>query len=41
MVAWLPVLGRKKVEQVVAYVITLKGTTPQNPKAPQGGLIED
>ncbi len=36
MPAWKPILGEEKVRQLVAYVITLKGSNPQNPKAPQG-----
>jgi len=40
MVAWKPVVGMKKVAQVTAFILTLQGTTPANPKAPQGELIE-
>ena len=36
MPAWSAVLKPEQVEAVVAYVTTLRGTTPANPKAPQG-----
>ncbi len=38
MPGWGPVLGDHKVEQAAAYVLTLHGTKPPNPKAPQGEL---
>lgn len=40
MVAWLPVMGKKKVEQAAAYIISLIGTTPAKPKPPQGEKSE-
>lgn len=36
MPAWGPILGEKKVKQLTAFVVSLKGTTPPNGKAPQG-----
>jgi cytochrome c oxidase cbb3-type subunit 3 len=39
MPAWGQVLPPEKVEAVAAYVITLHGTHPANPKAPQGELV--
>ena len=36
MPAWKAVLGNKKVDMVVAHVISLQGTNPPNAKAPQG-----
>ncbi|MBF0288595.1 MAG: c-type cytochrome [SAR324 cluster bacterium] len=36
MVAWKAILGPKKINDVVAYIETLKGTNPPNGKAPQG-----
>lgn len=36
MPAWKPVLGDSKVKLVTAYVLSLKGHTVTNPKAPQG-----
>jgi len=38
MPAWGQVLPPDKIEAVVAYVLTLHGTHPANPKAPQGDL---
>lgn len=36
MPAWKSQLGDQGVKEVVAYVLTLKGTTPASPKPPQG-----
>ncbi len=36
MPPWKPILGEKKVIAATAYLLTLKGTTPETPKAPQG-----
>lgn len=36
MPAWGTMLSPEQVEAVVAYVLTLRGTTPANPKAPEG-----
>jgi cytochrome c oxidase cbb3-type subunit 3 len=40
MVPWKPVLGEAKVRQLASYVWSLQGTTPKNPKEPQGDLKE-
>ena len=40
MIAWKSILGPQKIAQVAAYMTTLQGTTPPNPKAPQGELYE-
>ena len=39
MANWKPVLGQAKVEETAAYVLSLLGTTPLAPKAPQGENI--
>jgi cytochrome c oxidase cbb3-type subunit III len=36
MPPWKKTLTPKQLEEVVAYVASLKGTNPPNPKAPQG-----
>lgn len=36
MISWKPILSKKEILQVAIYVEKLKGTTPPNPKAPQG-----
>ena len=36
MPGWERLLKPAQVDQVVAYVISLRGTTPTNPKAPEG-----
>ncbi len=36
MLAWEPILGRKKVEQLTAFVVSITGTNTPGGKAPQG-----
>jgi cytochrome c oxidase cbb3-type subunit 3 len=36
MIAWKSTLNPDKIRQVSAYVMSLKGTNPPNPKPPQG-----
>jgi cytochrome c oxidase cbb3-type subunit III len=36
MLSWGPLLKPDELNNVVAYVSTFKGTTPANPKAPEG-----
>lgn len=36
MPAWGEILGRDKIRQVVAFILTIQGTTPADAKAPQG-----
>ncbi|MBN8550623.1 MAG: c-type cytochrome [Deltaproteobacteria bacterium] len=36
MLAWKGLLPENQIQDVVAYIYTLRGTTPANPKAPQG-----
>ena len=38
MVAWKSSLEPEAIAQVASYIISLKGTTPANPKAPEGDL---
>lgn len=40
MRAWNKELGPTELRQTAAFVLSLKGTTPPNPKAPEGELIE-
>ncbi len=40
MPAWGKLLKPDELERVVAYVTTLHGTNPANPKAPQGTLAQ-
>ena len=40
MVPWGPILGNDKVMKVASYVVTLHGTNPPNPKAPEGEKME-
>lgn len=36
MISWKDELGASKIQDVASYVMTLQGTTPANPKAPEG-----
>lgn len=38
MTPWKGILSPKQILQVAAYVMSLEGTNPPNPKAPQGEL---
>ncbi len=40
MPAWGPNLGAQKVHWLVAYLLSIKGKTVENPKAPQGEKME-
>lgn len=40
MISWKPLLSDKEIRAVVVYLQTLQGTTPANPKAPEGELVE-
>lgn len=40
MIAWESQLGPAKIAQVASYVYSLEGTTPANPKDPEGELFE-
>lgn len=39
MIAWKQTLKPKEIAQVCSYVLTLHGTTPANPKAPEGDFL--
>jgi len=39
MPPWGKMLKPEQIQQVVAYVASLKGSNPPNPKAPQGDLV--
>lgn len=41
MLAWKGVLKDNDILSLVAYVKSLNGTTPANPKAPQGELVKE
>ncbi|MEM6830194.1 MAG: cbb3-type cytochrome c oxidase N-terminal domain-containing protein [Bacteroidota bacterium] len=36
MISWEAQLSPKKMQQVASFIFTLEGTTPENPKEPQG-----
>lgn len=40
MISWQPLLSDKEIRAVTAYIKTLQGTTPANPKALEGELVE-
>lgn len=38
MIPWGPLLSPEQIQNVTGYIMTFQGTTPVNPKAPQGEL---
>ncbi len=38
MIAWEGTVNQKERQQLTSYILTLKGTTPANPKAPEGDV---
>lgn len=40
MIPWQDQLSASEMQEVASYILTLEGTTPANPKEPQGDLIE-
>jgi cytochrome c oxidase cbb3-type subunit 3 len=40
MISWKSQLGAGQILALTAYVGTLRGTNPPNPKSPQGELLE-
>lgn len=40
MIAWEGVISPEKIKNVSSYVLTLQGTSPTNPKKPQGDLFK-
>lgn len=40
MISWQSQISPVQIQQVSSYILTLKGTNPPNPKAPQGELVQ-
>ncbi len=40
MIPWGPVLSPEQIRDVTFYIMSIRGTTPANPKAPQGALYK-
>jgi cytochrome c oxidase cbb3-type subunit 3 len=40
MISWEPIMTPEEIEAVTAYIYTLRGTNPPNPKAPEGEPFE-
>ena len=38
MLAWKMILGEKKIQELVAFILSIHGTNPPDAKAPQGTL---
>jgi cytochrome c oxidase cbb3-type subunit 3 len=38
MISWEPLLSPEQMQNVASYVMSMGGTTPANPKDPQGEL---
>ncbi len=41
MISWKSQLSPKQIQEVASFVLSLKGTTPASPKAPQGDIWTD
>jgi mono/diheme cytochrome c family protein len=41
MIAWRGILKEEQIKQAASYILSLYGTNPPNPKAPQGEKISD
>ena len=41
MIAWEKQLNPLKMQQVASYIISIKGSKPANPKAPQGEIYTE
>src|SRR5690606_11672795 len=41
MVPWKDDLSPKQIAQVASYILSMQGTTPANPKEPQGELYKE
>jgi cytochrome c oxidase cbb3-type subunit III len=41
MIAWKATLNPQKINQVAAFVMSIRGTNPPNPKPPQGDKLPD
>lgn len=41
MLAWKAMFNPRKINELAAYVLSLKGSNPPNPKAPEGQLYPD
>ena len=41
MIAWNKTLKADDIAKVASYVVSLQGTTPANPKAPEGEVWEE
>jgi len=39
MISWKTTIKPEERQQVASYVISLQGTTPASPKAPEGDII--
>ena len=40
MIAWKGLLSTNEIQQVASFIMSLQGTNPPNPKAPEGTLYE-
>lgn len=41
MISWAPVLSAEQMRDVTFYIMSIRGTNPPNPKAPQGELYKE
>ena len=41
MIAWKGTLKPKEIQAVASYIVSLKGSNPKDPKAPEGDILVD
>lgn len=41
MISWKTQLGASEIQKVASYILTLQGTNPPNPKAPEGNIYQE
>ncbi len=41
MLSWKALMTNEEVNSVIAFIISIKGTTPPNPKAPEGEVYKE
>lgn len=41
MISWKPLLKPEEIQKVASFVLSIHGSNPANPKAPQGTLIKE
>jgi cytochrome c oxidase cbb3-type subunit 3 len=40
MISWKTILNKEQIDDVADFILSLQGTTPANPKEPQGSKVD-